>query len=472
MRSLKVWAVLGVFIIYGILSTADTQAMSMLIPGAHNVEVKAYDDLTTNNSEIGREFYGALKNDTRNLRDWDEKGQPSKPQWVTPQVKVPGVQIKGMFEDSHFVIRIPDNWNGKLMVGAAGGTGSEVSADERQSDFILTHLDATGASYAYAYTDKGTRGETSFGPDGKIIKNSKGKTTFIHPRDSIEEWNRRMKQLTVATKDLLLRLKGKKPSRTYISGQSNGGYVTRYAIENSGDLYDGGLDWEGVLWNTEINNISIKAEELRYWKILQDPRASAEEKAIAREKYGFPPESDFLMIKQYGNGAGLIPDDLRMKYDPDYIHRDWWEYGSHPEDYDHYNWQERPKKVKQNVASISLSGNIQKPLISLAGAWDVQINPRYNAVGYDEMIKERGKGAMHRLYMIEHANHVDGIVGHPKFDPDKLLQPILPYYHQAFDLLVDWVENGNPPPDSKTIGLPASKNKAISIVTGEEIDRY
>lgn len=472
MRCIKVWAVLGVVLLCGMLTVMHVQAMSTLIPGAHSVEVKEYDDLTTNNAEIGREFLAAMSTDSRNLRNWDENGTPSKPAWLIPRHKVPGIQIKGMFDDSHFVIRIPANWNGRLVVGAAGGTGSELSADERLSDFILTKLDANGASYAYAYTDKGTRGEIIPGPDGKIHKNWKARTAFLDPRDSIEEWNMRMKQLTIATKDLLTRLKGHAPVRTYISGTSNGGYVTRYAIENSGDLYDGGLDWEGVLWNTEINNISIKVDELHNWKILQDPNANAKEKEQARARYGFPPESDFLMIKQYRNGRALNPDSLRMKYDPDYIHRDWWEYGSHPEDYDHYSWKDRPQKVKSNIASISLSGKLQKPLISLAGTWDVQIDPRYNAVGYDEMIKARGKGELHRLYMIEHANHVDGIVGSPKIDKDKLLQPILPYYHQAFDLLVDWVENGNPPPESKTIGVPASKDKAISIVTGAEIDRY
>ncbi|MEN6567607.1 MAG: tannase/feruloyl esterase family alpha/beta hydrolase [Veillonellales bacterium] len=472
MRQLKLWAALGLFMIYGLFTATNVQAMSTLIPGAHSVEVKAYDDLTTNNDEIGQAFLGAMSADSRNLRDWDENGNPSKPSWLIPQDKVPGLQITGMFDDSHFVIRIPDKWNGELVVGAAGGTGSELSADERLSDFVLTRFDANGASYAYAYTDKGTRGETIPGPDGTIHKNSKTRTAFLHPQDSIEEWNMRMKQLTIATKDLLSQLKGNHPSRTYISGTSNGGYVTRYALENSGDLYDGGLDWEGVLWNTQINNISIKVEELRNWKILQDQNASAEEKELARERYGFPPESDFLMIKQYRNGRALSPDSLRMKYDPTYIHRDWWEYGSHPEDYDNYNWQDRPQEVKQNVASISLSGKIQKPLISLAGTWDVQINPRYNAIGYDEMIKTNGKGDMHRLYMIERANHVDGIVGNPKIDKDKLLQPILPYYHQAFDLLIDWVENGNLPPDSKTIGVPTSGDKAISITTGEEIDRY
>lgn len=74
--------------------------------------------------------------------------------------------------------------------------------------------------------------------------------------------------------------------------------------------------------------------------------------------------------------------------------------------------------------------------------------------------------------MIEHAHHTDGIVGDPKVDSEKQMQPILPYAHQAFDLLVDWVENGNAPPASKTIPMPADRQKAVSIKTGEEIDKY
>ena len=39
-----------------------------------------------------------------------------------------------------------------------------------------------------------------------------------------------------------------RPRRTYMSGISNGGYLTRWQLENRPRLYDGGLDWEGTLF--------------------------------------------------------------------------------------------------------------------------------------------------------------------------------------------------------------------------------
>ena len=442
---------------------------STFIPGSHNVEVKVYDDLTTNNPVIAAG--AAVPVEGINLHAWTADGKPVKPTWLIPKVIVPGLEITGMFEDSKFVIRIPDKWNGKLVVSAAGGFASERSMDIGLSDYVLTKLDKEGNSYAYASTDKGTRGEIIPAPDGKLYPAKRIHTVLLHPDDSLAEWHVRMKQLTIAAKDVLERVKGKPPVRTYISAGSNGGYVTRYAIEHDGDLYDGGLDWKGVLWTPEVNNISTKVEQIRYWKILKDPSASMREKEMARKKYGFPPESDFLM-EYYVKINKLLPDSLRMKYDPAYIRREWWEYNEHPEDYDAYKWEKRPQEVKQAIAEISLTGNIQKPLISLAGTWDVQVAPLHNAIEYRKLIRQKGKEAIHRLYMIEHGNHLDGLVGNPKVDRNNKLQGVLPYYHQAFDLLIDWVEKDVAPPADKTIGIPSAKNKVISILADREMEPY
>lgn len=456
----------------GMLVSPEARAMSTFIDGAHDVAVEHLDDMTTNNPAQYKAFAASLKNASRNYSDWDENGKPSRPGWTVPKAQVPGIQIKGIIGDAHFVMRIPDKWNGRLVVGAPGGTGSELSADQRLSDYILTKFDADGNSYAYAYTDKSARGEIIPTPDGQIKKAWRGRTAFLHPQDGHATWNKRMRELTLAAKATLEKLKGEAPKYTYINGQSNGGYVTRYALENNGDLYDGGIDWMGVLWTPEINNISIKTDQYRALQTLRDKNATPEEKAAARAVYALPEESDFLIDKVMRGGKALLDDSLRMKYDPEWKFRDWPEYGKHPEDYDGYNWHERPQSVKNNIKPFALTGNIQKPMITLHGTWDAQINPNYNSVYYSKMIEKKGKKHLHRLYLIDRAHHTDAIVGDPKIDKERAMQPILPYSHQAFDLLVDWVEKGIEPPASQTVPAPKDKQKAIDLKTGREIDMY
>jgi len=48
--------------------------------------------------------------------------------------KVPGIQVEGWFADdpthqARFVLRFPDDWNGKLVVAGASGTRSEYNGD-------------------------------------------------------------------------------------------------------------------------------------------------------------------------------------------------------------------------------------------------------------------------------------------------------------------------------------------------------
>ena len=40
-----------------------------------------------------------------------------------------------------------------------------------------------------------------------------------------------------------------------MAGISNGGYLTRWQLENRPDLYDGGLDWEGTLFRADGPNL-------------------------------------------------------------------------------------------------------------------------------------------------------------------------------------------------------------------------
>ena len=79
---------------------------------------------------------------------------PANPTYWTPIIKpVPGVLIKGTLKGDYqgrFLLRLPKEWNGKLVVGGASGTRSEFNGDLVISDFVLQK------GYAYASQNKGT----------------------------------------------------------------------------------------------------------------------------------------------------------------------------------------------------------------------------------------------------------------------------------------------------------------------------
>jgi fermentation-respiration switch protein FrsA (DUF1100 family) len=111
-------------------------------------------------------------------------------------------------------------------------------------------------------------------------------------------------------------------------------------------------------------------------------------------------------------------------------------------------------------------------MVSVHGTWDALLFYNVHALPYERLVKERKKGEIYRLYTIDKGNHLDSMVGRPDIDPGKTMQPLLPYVHQAFDLLLDWVESGKAPPPSKTIPRAPGKDKVYDIRTGAEIDPY
>ena len=67
---------------------------------------------------------------------------------------VPGIQVNGRFADdptneARFLLRLPDDWNGKLVVAGASGTRSEFNGDYAWSDYVVQK------GYAYASQNKG-----------------------------------------------------------------------------------------------------------------------------------------------------------------------------------------------------------------------------------------------------------------------------------------------------------------------------
>jgi hypothetical protein len=230
---------------------------------------------------------------------------------------VPGIQVDGYFadddtkqqsnengwnHDAQFVMRFPDHWNGGLVVTGAPGIRKQYSLDPVISDYVLSK------GFAFAATDKGNSGN-SFYEDST----TKGKT----PGDSIAEWNSRVTQLAVAAKATVAQVYGRAPAHTYMTGISNGGYLTRWQLENHPELYDAGVDWEGTLFRADGPNLFtyLPVALRNYPKYQLTGDKAAHDAMIAA---GYAPGSEFLWPDHYAVYWDLTQRTYREEFDPTY----------------------------------------------------------------------------------------------------------------------------------------------------------
>jgi hypothetical protein len=169
---------------------------------------------------------------------------------------------------------------------------------------------------------------------------------------------------------------------------------------------------------------------------------------------GFAPGSEFLWDDHYGEYWDLTQRTYREEFDPGYDGSlqagiPFCQSGIPSCDAD-YNYGSRPQAVRDALGKVALHGNIGKPMLTLHGTWDALLPITTDSDVYNGLIARAGKGAMHRYYVIEHGNHVDG-----RYDlyPDRV-RPILPCYRGAFDALTSWIEKGAAPPPSQFVPDP------------------
>src|SRR5467141_2144012 len=79
---------------------------------------------------------------------------PGLPPFAFTPVTDPGVQINARIAsdsqgEARFLLRLPDDWNGRLVVAGASGTRSEFNGDFAWSDYVVQK------GYAYASQNKG-----------------------------------------------------------------------------------------------------------------------------------------------------------------------------------------------------------------------------------------------------------------------------------------------------------------------------
>ncbi|PVG81376.1 tannase/feruloyl esterase family alpha/beta hydrolase [Nocardioides gansuensis] len=352
---------------------------------------------------------------------------------------VPGIQVDGYFpdtstsntnngwrHDSQFVIRLPDAWNGKVVITGAPGVRAQYANDFILGDWVLAQ------GYAFASTDKGNTG-ARFYADGST------------PGGSVREWHDRVTELTKATKVVVEQRYGRAPRHTYLVGISNGGYLTRWQLENRPWLYDGGVDWEGTLFRAEGPTMfHYLPTALRHYPAYA--ATGSEEARQAMLEAGFEEGSEFLWPFHYSYYWDLTQRIYREEFDPDYDGSldagvPFCQSGVAGCDAD-YDYASRPASVKEAVRIVELTGNIQRPLITLHGDLDALLPMRTDSNIYDELVEDSHQARLHRYYRFGGGTHTDGLYS---TYPDRL-RPLLPCARSAFQALDQWVRDHVKPP--------------------------
>ncbi len=418
-------------------AAADAACHVPDVPGAERSEGACLDDLTT---------AGTVASGHTNPEDWAGLHAAG----TTNPSGVPGVQVDGYFpddsttntnhgwnHDSQFVVRLPDDWNGKVVISGSPGTRRQYANDFVIGDWVLAR------GYAFASTDKGNTG-AAFYRDGS------------RPGGSIREWHHRVTQLARAMKRVVAQHYGQKPRRTYLFGISNGGYLARWQLENRPALYDGGVDWEGTLLRADGPNLLtyLPAALKHYPDYAATGDQAAHDAMIAA---GFAPGSEFLWPFHHSYYWDLTQRIYREELDPEWdgdldAGVPFCRTGTVPACDADYDYASRPQRAKNAVRSVQLTGRIGKPLLTVHGTLDALLPPATSSDVYDELVERAGRDRLHRYYVVEDGNHVDGLYS---TYPDRL-RPLLPCARDAFTHLTAWVERGTRPPRDGFYPRPAS----------------
>lgn len=407
------------------------------VPGAEHQQADCLDELTT---------AGTVASGHTDPADW----AGLTPKDLAVPSGVPGIQLDGYFpdtsttntdhgwrHDAQFVIRLPDRWNGGLVVAGTPGNREQYANDRAIADWVLSR------GYAYAATDKGNTG-LAFYRDGTA------------PGDAVAEWNERVTQLTRAARATVAQRYHRPPARTLVTGLSNAGYLVRWQLENHPELYDGGVDWEGTLWRADGPTLlDFLPKALRAYPVYAAGGEGAEGARQQMYAAGFPAGSEFLWPYHHKVYWDLTQRIYREELDPDFdgpaeAGTPYCATGTPACDTD-YDYAARPDAVRQAVARIGLTGRIGKPLLTLHGTLDALLPISQDSDVYARMVREAGRGSLHRYYRIEGGTHTDSLTD---AFPGRL-RPLTPCHRAAFTALERWLATGQQPPASGTVARPA-----------------
>jgi alpha-beta hydrolase superfamily lysophospholipase len=401
------------------------------------------------------------------------------PSLASPATRaVPGVQYTGSYSPGErFVIRVPNAWNGSLVVAGTPASRNEFSNDLVWGEFALAR------GYAFASSNKGIAVNAMleiaaevkdrraaypvpFDSGGMLSQGLALRFGMLSPRVPIQDWNTDYHALVLFARDLLAQHHAA-PARVYAVGLSNGGGQVRTLLEQHPDLVDGGVEWAGVYWTSERNLLDELPPFLREMPAYIE--SGFRDRAIVERlmERGFPPEvvqddpgHPSLYLEFYSNVPPFYADITLFAYalliDPETDAS----YGEPACIADARDPARLPAHcngtglavaanraayvpsaaARRAIAAFAHSGDIGKPLVSIAGTHDAFISPANHAVGYAQAVQRAGRAALHELFLVEGGTHVDTFTAFGYG-----LQAQAPFAWAAFDRLVQTVEGGGAP---------------------------
>jgi hypothetical protein len=387
---------------------------------------------------------------------------------------VPGVQIQARIAgdpagQARFLLRLPDNWNGRLVVAGASGTRSEFNGDFAWSDYVVQK------GYAYASQNKGMLNLQFTTPtDPLACRLNPSSPLYVRFYDNeagqpFTRWAQFMVTAAQIARDGVKSAYGKTPKYTYAVGTSNGGYQVRRALEEAPKLFDGGVDWEGTFVDEPAPNLltDLPPAILNFPDYVASGYDSNSTAAKNIRAAGYPPDvlaAGASFWQNHSNSYWEVTHcQWQKRLDPAYD-----TYGSGTGT---YNYLQRLSfsNVGEEMAAFANTGSLKAPLVTVAGTMDALLPIDHHARAYarkvsavsaasgDDEEQDDKKGAAYRLYEVQNGNHIETYQ-----DTFPQLELIMPHAQRAFDLLVRYVEQRVALPPDQCI----ARGGAISATPG------
>jgi hypothetical protein len=439
---------------------------------------------------------------------YDPAGDPAALvlNYVSPATSpVPGTLATGSYApNERYLVKVPAAWNGKLIVAGTPATRSEFANEAIWGDFALA------GGYAFASSNKSIaynaileKLAASPAPNRAYpipfdytlplkppLTLESGAFTYrlgvLNEAGTIAGWNRDYATLVRAAQRFLQVYFGKAPSRTYAVGTSNGGAQVRSLLENYGSFVDGGVDWEGLYWSQSLNILTSIPKFLTAMQTYVASGFKDAASAAAIVAAGYPADiagsagHPSLWYEYYANQPSFYADLTLFVYAlfldpaatsslalPGCVPNPANPAGlpgtcnatglAVPATRAAYVPSSRLDGV---VATFAHTGNIQKPLVSIAGSADAFVTAANNAIPYLNAVKASGKASQYWQYLVQGGTHVDTFAN-PAWGYG--LQPQLPFGWAAFNQLVAIAEQGFNPPGAgtqQTVATPSQIRSA------------